>query len=426
MNNVATESFARERSFGPTWRGWQFFLVMIAATTASFSRFAVNPIQESLRVALSFSDNQMALLQGPALALPMVLAAMPLGFFIDRYSRARLLIFFAAVDVLGSALTSWAPNFATLFVVRCIVGLAVTAISTTAFSLIADLCAPPTRGRATMLVVIGQYAGMAAAFALGGALLSPSGVAAGDWRHTMLYLTAPILLAFFVNMALREPPRTEAAIQNPSVRDTFLELRRYRFVIAPLVGGLVMAEVATLAGMTWAAPAFARSFGLTSDRIGAIMAMALILSGTCGPLLGGFLADTCQRKGGPRSTIVAVATATLVCMPLGCFAISPSVSFACVLLTVFMTVISGTLVTGIALFTIVIPNELRGVCMALLAAAQVLIGVGVGPLAVSSLASVLGGPTHLSPALAVVEVVASGLAALCYWHGRGNFSSAGA
>ena len=425
MSKSAAQSIV---TAGPGWlahRGTQFFLVVFAATVASFSRFAVNPLQETLRVTSSFTDNQMALLQGPALALPMVLMALPLGFLIDRYSRVALLILFAAVDVVGSLLTAWVSNFPMMFTTRAIVGLAVTAISTTAFSLIADLCPPAQRGRATMLVVIGQYGGMAGAFALGGALLMPAEGVSGDWRHAMVWLTVPMIAALLSGVALREPPRAESVIHNPSTRETLSELFRYRFLITPLVAGLVMAEVATLAGMTWAAPSFARSFGLTPDRIGNIMALVLIVSGVLGPIIGGILADLCQRRGGPRWSITAVGVLTILCAPLGCFAIVPTISFAGTLLTIFMTAISATLVMGIALFTIVVPNELRGLCMALLSAAQVLFGVGLSPLIVSSLATTLGGPATIGTALAAVEIAACVLAALSFSLGRRHFEGTG-
>jgi MFS family permease len=185
--------------------------MVAAAVAAAYARFAIGPVQETMRVALSLSDNQMALLQGPALALPMVLAAVPIGFLIDRYSRARLLVFFSVLNVSGALLTAAAVNFGLLFLARCVAGLAVAAVSTTAFALIGDLYAPAQRGRATMMVVIGQYAGMSAAFAVGGVLVAHFASAPQGWHRAMFALAAPLVPVTLLLLATREPPRAGSA-----------------------------------------------------------------------------------------------------------------------------------------------------------------------------------------------------------------------
>jgi MFS family permease len=372
-------------------RGWQFVLLTLAATVAAFARFTMSPLQEAMRVALSLSDNQMALLQGPALALPMALAAMPLGLLIDRYSRVRLLIIFAALDAVGSLLTGVATSFFMLFIARCMVGLAVAAIGTTAFSLLADFFEPAQRGRASMVLVVGQYGGMSAAFAAGGALLAVSGTGSMGWQAAMLWLTVPMVVVIFSTLLMREPPRTGLVIKNPSPRQSFIELWRYRSVIAPLMLGLILAEMAVLAVLTWAAPALSRSFGLSPGQVGAVVAMALLVSGVVGPVAGGMLADFCQRVGGPRGTLTALTGLSLLAAPAGLFAVMPAMTAASVLLVAFMTLIGAIMVTGIALFTIVVPNELRGLCMATLAGAQVIFGVALAPVTVSLLSGALGG-----------------------------------
>jgi hypothetical protein len=66
------------------------------ATAGAYARTAMSPLQETMRVALGLSDNQMASLQGPALALPLMLVAVPLGVLIDSRSRVRMLLVLAA------------------------------------------------------------------------------------------------------------------------------------------------------------------------------------------------------------------------------------------------------------------------------------------------------------------------------------------
>jgi MFS family permease len=399
---------------GPAGRGFQFALLTVAAATAAYARFTLGPLQESVRVSLSLSDNQMALLQGPALALPMVVASIPLGLVIDRYSRVRLLLMFAAIDAGGILLTAAAPGFAVLFLARCTVGLAVAAISTTAFSLLADLYSPTARGRATMVVIVGQYGGMSAAFALGGALLAAPGVGLEGWRWAMLGLSGPLVVVLFLMVLLREPARTGLVIQNPSARQSFSELWRYRSVIVPLLAGLVMAEMEILAVLTWAAPALSRRFALSTERVGAIVAVALLVSGVLGPILGGLSADACQRTGGPRRSMSLLGGLALLALPTSFFAVAPGVASASVLLVTSLMVLGAMLVAGIAVFTVVIPNELRGLCMSTLAGAQVLFGVALAPVTVSVLSGMLGGPAMIGKSLTMVCVTINALAALVF------------
>lgn len=275
-----------------------------------------------------------------------------------------------------------------------------------------------------MMVLIGQYAGMSAAFAVGGALLSMFGASAASLQRAQLWMALPLVAVIISTLAMREPPRMDREIANPSPRQSLLELWRYRAVVAPLLVGLVMAEMAVLAVLTWASPALARSFELAPERIGAIMAVALFLSGVVGPIAGGALADVCQRIGGPRLTMFSLSLLALLCAPAALFPVMPTVSSASVLLVTFMTFVGAILVVGIALFTIVIPNELRGLCVAALAGVQVVFGVALAPVTVSVLSNAMGGGAMVGTALAIVGSATSLLGAACFLFGRRYFSGA--
>lgn len=398
----------------------ELLLLTVAVTAAAYAATAVSPLQETMRLALSLTDGQMALLQGPALALPMVIAAIPLGLVIDRYSRVRLILLFSVLDLIGSVGTALASNFTMLFLARCSVGLAATVISTAAFSIMADLYAPAQRGRASMVMVIGQSGGIAAAFALGGALLAVFGSGTRGWQSTMLWLSSPLVLVLLLTLAMREPPRTGVSVENPSLRETVAELWRYRSVLVLFLVGFALTKIANVAALTWATPVFSRSFALPPERIGAIMATVVMVSSLAGSVAGGVLADICQRTGGPRRTMSMLSGLALLSVPTGLFAIMPQVGSATILLVLLMTLVVAIIVAGVALFSIVIPNELRGLCMSALSAAEVFFGIGLAPVMVSSLSSALGGPVMIGKALTAVCLTASALAAATFAVGIRN------
>jgi len=398
-------------------RGFQLLLLAVATAAGGYVRTTVGPLQEAMRIALALSDNQMALLQGPALGVPVVIAAIPLGLIIDRYSRVRLLFILTVLNVVGSLFTALASSFTLLIAARCIAGLAGFTTVPIVLSLLADLYAPAQRGRVTMVVSVGQVAGVSAAFAFGGALLTMSGSGPDAWRWAMFGLTAPLVPAMLLMLTMREPPRTGVVIENPSAREAFAELWRYRAVIGPLLIGIVLVEIAVGAVMNWSAPTLSRSFALPSDRIGTIMAMGLMVSGILGPIAGGLLADFCQRAGGPRRTIAVMSAMALLSAPASLFAVMPGVASASILLVMVMTVMLAIAVMGMTLFTLVIPNELRGLCMAVLVGANILFAVGVAPVTVSLLSGALGGPAMIGKALTLVCVTTSLLAAATFAFG---------
>ena len=79
-------------------------------------------------------------------------------------------------------------------------------------------------------------------------------------------------------------------------------------------------------------------------------------------------------------------------------------------------------VMGMALFTIVIPNEIRGLCMSVLVALEVLFALAVGPPAVSLLSGTLGGLAMIGSALGTVCAVSCAMAAGAFIWGVRSWS----
>lgn len=401
-------------------RAYSLCLLTAAMAAGGYVQTAVSPLQETMRVALSLSDNQMALLQGPVLGVPIVLAAIPLGILIDRFSRSRLLFVLIALSVLATLLTAVAQNFAVLAVARAIAGLTGLGTVPIVFSLLADLYPPEQRGRVTTMATIGQVAGNSAAFALGGALLAGGGSEQESWRCAMLWLAAPILPIGLAMLRLPEPVRMGVAVVNPSARQVWKELRDYRALIVPLVTGIVLVETAVGAMLIWAAPMLSRDFSLAPDRVGTIMAVGMLVSGILGPSIGGTLADICYRLGGSRRAISVLCALAVLSIPVGFFAFVPGVVAVSVLLIAVMTLMLAVVLMGLTLVTILIPNEVRGLCMSLLVAVNILASVAVAPMAVSLLSGALGGPAMIGKALSLVCVTAGLLAAITFGLARGH------
>jgi predicted MFS family arabinose efflux permease len=397
-------------------RSVQLVLLALAMGLAGYVRTAMSPLQETMRAALSLTDNQVALLQGPVIGIPVLLAAIPLGLLIDRCSRACILWTLVALSLCGSLLTAFASSFGMLLFARGLAGTAALAILPVVFSLLADLYPPAQRGMATTLAIVGQVAGNSAAFALGGVLLTMT----DRWESAMLWLVVPLLPIFFLTAALREPERIRSSDAS-STDDVLHRLKRNRSTLVPLALGIMLAEIAIGAVIIWAAPMLARRFALPPDQVGSIMGATMLASGLLGPVVGGVLADYCQRTGGPRRTISALAVLALISAPMSLFAFTSSVTVTSVLLVTAATLTFAIVVMGMALFSIVISEEVRGLGMAVLVAAEVLFALAVAPPAVSVLSSAMGGPERIGDALSIVCVVIGLIAAATFAWGRKYF-----
>ena len=123
-------------------------------------------VQEGAKAEMHLSDYALSLVQGLSAAIPLLFLSIPIGIAVDRGNRVRLMIGLAIVWTLGTLLTALAPNVTILFVARMLTAIGTTGALTAALSMTADLCAPAERGRATLVVSLGQRIGIAAGFAL--------------------------------------------------------------------------------------------------------------------------------------------------------------------------------------------------------------------------------------------------------------------
>jgi MFS family permease len=126
-----------------------------------------------------------------------------------------------------------------------------------------------------------------------------------------------------------------------------------------------------------------------------------------GALLGGFSADFGQRSGRRGGVLLGAVIASGLSIPFALFPVTPNIaSFAFLL---FGLLLGGT-ITGLVTATaiaVLLPNELRGLCVGSFIAIAGLIAFGLSPTLVTTLSAWLGGEGQLDAALALVGLVVS-------------------
>jgi predicted MFS family arabinose efflux permease len=390
----------------------QLLLLATALCAVNYARFAAQSMQEALAQDLRLDDNQVALLLGTTIGLPMALGSALLTSVVDRVRPRTLFTTLLAVCLMVNLFTVFAASFALIFAARLVLGTAVAVIYVAVFTKMPDLYAASERGRATMVTTIGEIAGPPVAFALGGTLLAlasraPAMHSLAPWRLASAWMCLPLGAAVPAMLAIRNELPSVVRAEDRPLKDALRALWPYRWIAVPLLLSRMMVWIADGAVLVWAAPALSRNFKLTPDRIGDIMAMALLVSGVLGPVLGGALADICQKSGGPRRTLLALCILTALGIPAAMFGIVPNVTAAAIGLTALLIVGFTGSVMAFALTTIVIPAQLRSVYVGITFSAAAVVGFGGAPLAVSTVSGLLGEPSTIGIALTLICVVTS-------------------
>lgn len=229
----------------------------------------------------------------------------------------------------------------------------------------------------------------------------------GDWRTALSWLAAPGVAVVLLMLLLREPPRLEEAKGTQTIAGAWEELRHTRTLILMLSAGIICAEIAIGAMIIWASPMFSRTYAAAPDAIGFLMGSGMLISGVLGPVIGGGLADYCQRTGGTGRALLFLVLLAALGAPASLFAFAPTFSWASALLMVSLTLMIGVAMMGITLVMNVVPDRLRGLCMSVLVAAILLFSLAVAPPLVSVLSNVLEGIDMIGKALSIVCVAAA-------------------
>ena len=395
-------------------------LITLSLFTGTAARYALSPLQELVRVDLGLGDNQVALLQGMAIALPTALMSVPLGRLVDRGNRARLLLVLAILCAAGSVLTALAHNFALAFCARMLVCAAVVAAQPTALSLVADLTAPDQRGRMITLTALGQAMGGTVAYILAGKLLAwlpvlaPSLVSSmAPWRLVTLAFAGAVLVAAAALVFMREPLRREAIAQPGNLKQALRALWTYRRFMLPLTAGMVTVGMADAAAAIWAVPILTRTFHQSPADFGTWMGILNLGSGVVGAVLGGVAADLSQRRG-QGGVLTGAVIAAALSVPAALFCLMPGVWGFAALLALLLTCGACANIAATSAIMVIMPNQLRGICMSLVVAVIGLSAFGVAPLLVSVGAQVFAKGGALEMPLAVVGVATSLLATFAF------------
>jgi predicted MFS family arabinose efflux permease len=361
-----------------TRAGYALAVLFAINTMNFFDRQILGAVAEPVRREWGLGDGAMGAL-GTAFTLLYACVGVPLGRWVDRGPRTRILAGGVFVWSVLTALSGAARNFWSLFVVRLGVGVGEASCAPAASSLIGDLVPPQRRSRALSLFMMGLPVGLALSLGVSSIVAARWG-----WRAAFYIAGLPGVLCALAALRIADPPRGRNEAH--AVGD----LRRagspyLRVLSIPTMWWLILSGALHNFNMyaigAFLSPLLTRFHRMTLVDAGLVAMCVYGLSGIPGLLLGGWGADALSRRRRDGrlllGTAAILASVPPIVLALGrpagdVFGFALLMGLGCGVMYVYYSTVYATLQD-------VIEPSLRGTAMALYFLAMYVLGASLGP-----------------------------------------------
>ena len=355
---------------------WTLLAFLTIAYVSSFiDRYILGLLIDPIKADTGASDTQMGLLSS-AFTWVYALAALPLGFLVDRSTRTRLVAIGVFLWSLATVWTGIAKSFTQLFAARMGVGIGEAVLSPAAFSMIGDSFPKERRGLPIAVYSMALVIGAAIANLMSGGIIKWAR-SVGDislpvfgevaiWQFIFIVVGIPGFLIALVFLLLREPPRIESSPrEGASLGDAFCWIGGRLPTFLTFVS-IFMCMVAVAYGQFFNAPMFARTWGWDTSNYAIINGLSILAISPVTYIIAGRLSDR-RVAAGERDAPLRLAI-------LGLFIMIPTAAIAPLLPTGWMafgllcltTVGIGLIsATGVNALLSIVPGDVRGVVVAI-------------------------------------------------------------
>lgn len=365
-----------ELSYPKPKYAWTLLAFLTLAYISSFiDRYILGLLIDPIKADTGASDTQMGLLSS-AFTWIYALAALPLGFLVDRRSRTKLVAIGVFLWSLATLWTGLAKSFVQLFAARMSVGIGEAVLSPAAFSMIGDSFPKERRGLPIAVYSMALVIGASIANLLSGFILKWA-AAVGEvtlpvfgeiatWQFIFIVVGLPGFLIALAFLFLREPPRIESSPrEGASLGDAF-EWVGTRLPTFLTFVSIFMCMVAIAYGQFFNAPMFSRTWGWDPSDYAIINGLSILAISPLTYIIAGRLSD--------KRVAAGQIDAPLRLAVLGLFIMIPSAVIAPLLpaawmafgMLCFTTVGIGLVsATGVNALLAIVPGDVRGVVVAL-------------------------------------------------------------
>ena len=375
-----TEESVTDAAYPKPRRAWTLVAFLTLAYVSSFiDRYILGLLIDPIKADTGASDFQMGLLSS-AFTWVYALAAIPLGFLVDRRARTKLV---ALGVFLWSAATVWtglARSFAQLFAARMSVGIGEAVLSPAAFSMIGDSFPKERRGTPIAVYSMALVIGAAVANLLSGGIIKWArtvgeislpvvfGFGGGEiatWQFIFLVVGAPGFVIALAFLFLREPARIESSPrEGASFGDAFRWIGARWATFFSFVS-IFVCMVAVAYGQFFNAPMFSRTYGWDAADYALINGLSILAISPLTYLVAGRVSDARVAAGDRAAPLVLAIVGLLIMIPSAAVApLLPAGWMAFGMLCVTTVGIGLVSATGVNALLAIVPGDIRGVVVA--------------------------------------------------------------
>lgn len=396
-------------------------------------RFILALLVAPLRRDMGITDTQFALLNGTAFIVTFALLGIAAGALADRFSRRTIIFVGVTIWSLATAACGVTQNFAQLFLCRIGVGAGEACLNPCATSMITDLFPRERLTLATAMYAVGGTVGAGMSFLVGGsiiALVTQHDLFAvpfiGDvrsWQAVFVIIGVPGLVLALLIFTITEPTRrgrTNLVPDGLSWRATYGALlkfmnQRRRFFLWHYLG-FTFASTVIVGSIGWLPAHMARTFHMTTGRIGLTLGLTIVCSGVIGKVLCGRSVDALYRRGYHDAQLRWYAGCLVIAGPaivIGTTSAHLGVFLAGV--AALVTLLQPLPACAYSSMNLVTPNELRGAGVAFFNVTVGLVGSIAGPILIATIGEhFFKGPASIGYGMAVVGAVCCPLGAVSF------------
>jgi MFS family permease len=291
-----TDNGSEEKLLLPLSR-WKLWYTMIIIYLLYFLDFAtrsvISPMFPILKKEMNLSDAQLGWLSTIVLAM-VCLLAIPLSYFIDRWSRRKMMALMSIVWSAGSFFSGLSANFAQLLATRGVLGVGEASFTSAGQAMIMATIKKARRATVTGIWTTAAPLGMAFGMLIGGLVASKY-----SWQSAFIAVAVPGIilgiLAWFLPDFKNQLKSNDAdGAKGQNLGRVIKDLMRNKTLVALCVAsGLIYFFSNTM--VYWLPTYFIRYMGMDVARAGTMTAGVLVIALIAGPL-GGFLGDRISKK----------------------------------------------------------------------------------------------------------------------------------
>jgi MFS family permease len=382
-------------------------VLFIAYTVAIADRFILSLLIEPIKIDLGLSDTKVSLLHGLAFAIFFSIMGVPIARIAARVG----------------------------------VGVGEAALSPPAFSMVADLFPPYKLGRALSVYTTGAYIGAGLVFIIGGLVLQTTmstpevtlpviGVVR-SWQVAFFMVGLPGLFVALLMFTVKEPVRRMRAntAMSGDAREAIPLRKVYQYMRArwPIYGthilGFSFLAVVFNSVIAWTPAFLTRSFDMGVGQTGPAVGTLVLVFGTSGILVGGWLADRLVLKGYTDGAMRVGVIAGLGCIPFALLTLFvSSVTWILALYGPLLFFSSFGFGAAAAALQQVTPNRLRALVSSIYLFVLNLIALGMGPTITALITDyVFGNDGAVGLSIATVAIVSGLLSSMILASGLKSF-----